>query len=104
MSSEQNLPERPAGDGPTAEGAEGGEKLSKKALKKLEKEREKVESTQWHIIYIGFTFNGKRQSHDQTTNLYSRPRKRRHYKRKKLPQKQLLMQQMYRRVTTEKHQ
>jgi len=39
MSSEQTLPERPA---EAPEGSEGGEKLSKKALKKLEKEKEKV--------------------------------------------------------------
>jgi hypothetical protein len=41
MSSEQTLPERPA-EVPAEETApaEGGEKLSKKALKKLEKEKE----------------------------------------------------------------
>jgi hypothetical protein len=39
MSSSQDLPERPA---EAPEGSESGEKLSKKALKKLEKEKEKV--------------------------------------------------------------
>jgi hypothetical protein len=44
MSSEQTLPERPAAqaEAEASASAEGGEKLSKKALKKLEKEREKV--------------------------------------------------------------
>ena len=39
MPGEQSLPERPAED---ANAPEGGEKLSKKALKKLEKDKEKV--------------------------------------------------------------
>jgi hypothetical protein len=48
MSSSQALPERPA-DAP--EGSEGGEKLSKKALKKLEKEKEKVARLEPELHY-----------------------------------------------------
>jgi hypothetical protein len=42
MAEESKLPERPKEAGNAPEASEGGEKLSKKALKKLEKEREKA--------------------------------------------------------------
>ncbi|KAE9982112.1 hypothetical protein EG328_011216 [Venturia inaequalis] len=42
MAEEQQLPERPKEADENAEPSEGGEKLSKKALKKLEKEKEKA--------------------------------------------------------------
>lgn len=42
MADEQSLPERPKEIEENAEPSEGGEKLSKKALKKLEKEKEKA--------------------------------------------------------------
>ena len=45
MADEQTLPERPKEIDENAEPSEGGEKLSKKALKKLEKEKEKASHT-----------------------------------------------------------
>lgn len=42
---QQTLPERPKEADENAEPSEGGEKLSKKALKKLEKEKEKASHT-----------------------------------------------------------
>jgi hypothetical protein len=48
MAEEQKLPERPKETEENAEPSEGGEKLSKKALKKLEKEKEKAS----HTLYI----------------------------------------------------
>jgi hypothetical protein len=53
MPEEQTLPERPKESGENAEPSEGGEKLSKKALKKLEKEKEKASHDLLISAYTG---------------------------------------------------
>jgi hypothetical protein len=52
MADEQTLPERPKETDENAEPSEGGEKLSKKALKKLEKEKEKASHTALSSAFV----------------------------------------------------
>jgi len=88
MSSEQTLPERPAevpAEGTAA--AEGEVKLSKGALKKLEKEKAKVKISiiQYPLI---------------TTNPPNRPKRRKPSKKRKPPQKPPPMPTMYQKGIT----